>query len=361
MKGLNIKAPKYDVIVGTGGIGSGILFSLEGDHLLGREESRLGKLEPYKDFCKQHIILHYIALFLNSGKDTHVFPIGEVGSDEIGQQLLQQMQGVGMNTDFVGVSDDERTLYSVCFQYPDFSGGNITTSNSASALVDPTQIAKSFAAIPKAKTKGLVMAAPEVSVAARVELLKQGRANGFFNTAAIASAEIEEFLSLDGFALCDLLSINIDEAYALSGIEADSAPSQEVVEACMTKLKTYNKDVILAVTDGAKGSYCCQYDVIEFTPILKTEVASTAGAGDSFMAGTIVGLTCGLPLFRHKEREVMTEMPITTAIEFATVLASLCVTSPDTINLEADAKLLKQYAEEKGVLLSPEINTLLSK
>ena len=48
---------KYDYVVGTGGIGSGILFRFSDNITLGRNESRLAELMDVRDFCKLHIIL----------------------------------------------------------------------------------------------------------------------------------------------------------------------------------------------------------------------------------------------------------------------------------------------------------------
>jgi len=41
-----------DYVVGTGGIGSGVLFKLNGGHTLGRNESRLAELTNYRDYCR---------------------------------------------------------------------------------------------------------------------------------------------------------------------------------------------------------------------------------------------------------------------------------------------------------------------
>ncbi|HEX6907174.1 MAG TPA: hypothetical protein VF154_11240, partial [Terriglobales bacterium] len=49
-------SPGYRRLIGIGGIGSGIFFALDGEHTLGREESRLGKLLEVRDYCKLHII-----------------------------------------------------------------------------------------------------------------------------------------------------------------------------------------------------------------------------------------------------------------------------------------------------------------
>ncbi len=122
---LCVHSLKYNQIVGTGGIGSGIFFRLEGNHTLGRNESRLGELVPYKDFCKLHIILHYISVLLGSGqnRDFTSYAVGRVGSDDIGRQMIARMQEAGINTEGVEETAHASTLFSVCFQYPDSTGG----------------------------------------------------------------------------------------------------------------------------------------------------------------------------------------------------------------------------------------------
>ena len=62
------KGYKYQRLIGTGGIGSGILFNLDGDHTMGRNESRSGELTPFRDYCKLHIISHYPTVLLGQGK-----------------------------------------------------------------------------------------------------------------------------------------------------------------------------------------------------------------------------------------------------------------------------------------------------
>jgi ribokinase len=76
----------YDHIIGTGGIGSGMFFSLKGNETLGREESRMAALLPYRDYCKQHIIMHYISVLLGAGINGtfQSYPIGKVGNDDTG-------------------------------------------------------------------------------------------------------------------------------------------------------------------------------------------------------------------------------------------------------------------------------------
>src|ERR1044072_7443974 len=106
----------FDHIIATGGIGSGIFFSMSGNHTIGRNESRMATLLPYKDFCKQHIIMHYVSVLLGAKTDDEFqsFPIGKVGNDDIGKSLLSTMKDVGIDISNVQISDDSSTLFSVC-------------------------------------------------------------------------------------------------------------------------------------------------------------------------------------------------------------------------------------------------------
>jgi sugar/nucleoside kinase (ribokinase family) len=351
---------RYNHIIGTGGIGSGIFFSMEGNHSLGRNESRLATLEPYRDYCKQHIIMHYITVLLVASKSGafQSFPIGKIGNDDVGQRLLSMMDKAGMSTKHVDVCNNASTLFSVCFQYPDHSGGNITSANSASNLVHPEDIASFFEQYNLNGNEGIVIAAPEVQVETRISLLNYGKKHGLLNVASILSSEVEEFTRLKGFELTDLLAINIDEAQHIAAIEGDTPDTEKVIDTCLRQLQKANPEMVVLITDGAHGSYCHYKDRLEFTPSLKTEVVSTAGAGDAFLAGTISGLCCGLPLFKGFSTAELIQSPLQTAVELGTILASFSVTSADTIHEGANAGSIEKYIQKFGLKLSEEFSKL---
>ena len=127
---------EYKAVIGTGGIGSGMMFELQGDHTLGREESRAARLDDCRDFCKLHIMLHYVAMLLGSNHDDEAtcqtIPVGKVGKDSVGKEMVRLMKESGMDTRYVITTAEAPTLFSMCFLYPDRTGGNITTSRSAS-------------------------------------------------------------------------------------------------------------------------------------------------------------------------------------------------------------------------------------
>ena len=351
---------RYDHIIGTGGIGSGIVFSLKGDHTLGRNESRLATLEPYNDYCKLHIIMHYISVLLGASPtgSFRSYPIGGVGSDDAGDKLLAQMKQAGMSMGAVNKISDCPTLYSVCYQYPDYSGGNITTENSASSKVSPDAIDDFFADIGTGESDGIVLAVPEVPLETRIRLLRQGRERGYLNVASVLSSEVAEFKTFKGLGLTDLLAVNIDEARSIANIKDESTDSDVIVNRSIEILYASNPGIMLLITDGAKGSYCFQDGSLEYNSILPAEVKSTAGAGDAFLAGIITGICYGLPLQKGVSNNSITETPLLSAVDLGTLLASLSVTSSDTIHMGVDASFLLKYAQSKGLTLSDEFKTV---
>jgi sugar/nucleoside kinase (ribokinase family) len=329
--------PQYTHIIGTGGIGTGIFFSLENDHTLGRDESRLARLEGHKDFCKMHIIMHYVAVLLKVGHETNfqAFPIGAVGDDEQGHTLINMMQKVGMETQNVHISTKNRTLFSVCFQYPDHTGGNITTNNSASNEVSSKHIADFFNKN-KPIGKGIILAVPEVPLLARKALLVQGRKRGYLNVASVLSSEVPFFLKERLSQYIDVLAINQDEAKHIAQLPVEILDFQDVIQKVGSVLRAQNPDIMVLITEGAKGSYCLHKEQIAHTPPRPTKVISTAGAGDAFLAGVICGHCLGFPFFKNNLDKY-------TAIDIGTALAAASVTSADTIHLGIDAHFLNDF------------------
>ncbi len=345
----------YARLLGTGGIGTGMLFQLSGGHTLGRNESRLGMLLPNLDFCKLHVIAHYMAVLLGAGKghfDMHA--LGKVGDDVAGRELVNMMREAGIDVSSVDVLPGYPTLFSVCFQYPDTTGGNITSMNSASGLVSGLDVARFFARLPKDGRREMVLAAPEVKVEARIAMLALGRQRGSFTVASVLSGEAAQFHEQGVWKNIDLLAVNIDEARAIAGIGEDGCLSDEAAEACIQELVLQNPDMRIAITDGPKGSYGYHQGVSTFTPALPAKAIGTAGAGDAYVAGVMAGLCCGLPFLKQAREASFGGTPLYSAMELGTLLASFSVTSPDTIHMEADAKALFTYAKERNICFSPD-------
>jgi ribokinase len=334
---------KYSGIVGTGGIGSGKFFKLNGDHTLGREESRSGHFLNINDYCKQHIILHYVKTLL--GPSFSVIPVGKVGDDDIGVSLLMEMGSTGFIMDFVEKVPSASTLFSFCFYYPDGSGGNLTTDNSASSMLDASFIEKVRKQIEILGSAGIIMAAPEVPLSARQKLLELGKKNRLFCTASFTSGELRSSDCMDLLQDVDLLCINLEEAAALSGANFDYSEPDLILNPAIEKLHTYNPDMWISVTAGKLGSWCQDGTNLNFLPSILTQVISTAGAGDAFFSGLLCGIALGLHLFE--------------AQQLAILVAGLSITSPHTIHKGIDRASLHKFLRNSDLIFSEKINKIL--
>lgn len=334
---------KFDGIIGTGGIGSGKFFVMNGDHTLGREESRSGHFLDIRDYCKQHIILHYVKVLLGGG--FKVIPVGKVGDDDIGKILLDEMRETGIDLTLIEGVPKRSTLFSFCFYYPDGSGGNLTTDNSASSLVDEECIMSAEPFIRELGPKGIIMAAPEVPLTARKVLVDLGRRHGLFCTASFTSGEMGEALSSGILGKTDLLAINIDEASAAAGLKSGEDDQASLVMTAIQRLKQTNSNIQVSVTAGKDGSWCWDGNDLNRFPSVKVNPVSTAGAGDAFFAGLVSGLALGLHLFE--------------AQQLASLVAGLSVCSPDTIHKGIERQSLRQFMLNSDITFSKTILKLL--
>ena len=326
---------RFTGIVGTGGIGSGKFFVLNGDHTLGREESRSGHFLNIDDYCKQHIILHYIKVLL--GSPFSVIPIGKVGDDDTGQALYNEMMSTGFVMDRIEKVPHISTLFSFCFYYPDGSGGNLTTDNSASSLVDRAIIENAGSDISKLGSKGIIMAAPEVPLRARLALLEAGKKNGLLCTASFTSGEISDAFDSGIFSYVDLLAVNYDEASAIANTPVGTE-TQTLVRAAIKKLQEFNESMMISVTAGKQGSWCWDGQRLNHFPSISTGVVSTAGAGDAFFSGILTGLCLGLHLFD--------------AQQLGSLIAGQAITSPHTIDKGLNRGTLNEFSKKANAGLS---------
>lgn len=349
---------EYRYLVGVGGIGSGMFFALRGRHTLGRNESRAGTMLHRRDFCKLHIVAHYVAVLMGA-RQGHLaaFPIGKVGDDAAGSAMVEHMRRAGMDTRFVGVDPEASTLFSVCFTYPDGEGGNITTDDSASARVLPADVDAAVGALEEEGllegARGLALAAPEVPLAARTRLLEWARGRGWLAAAAVTTGEVPRATEGGMFALADLLSVNREEAAGIAAMDPKD-PIEAIAGAAGQSLSRINPKIHLCVTAGADGAWGWADGAMEHTPAPKVRVVNTAGAGDATLAGLMVAAAAGLPFIKPErpKRGTLGEAPLETALDFAALLAGLAVMSEDTISFDADAAALCRLAGELGADVS---------
>lgn len=340
--------PGFIHVIGIGGIGTGMAFQLEGDHTLGREESRLGALLPSRDFCKLHIVEHYIAAMMGArhSESFRVSAIGVIGEDAAGTGLLQTMKDVGIDSTWVRRDAKLPTLFSVCYLYPDRSGGNITTSNSAAAVLNADDLKNAQETMQKLGGRCIALCLPEVPMEMRRQFLAQATEAGNFRAASFTLGEISVAQQFDLFSQIDLLSLNEEEASAIAGYEYGSHTADKFLQDCAAALTAANPRMRIVVSAGSKGAYGFENGAWSFAPAAKVKAASTAGAGDALLGGAIAGLAAGLPLTPKADASSTKE--ISSALQFGVLLAGFSVTSPDAIHFGADLDALTEFASMQG-------------
>jgi sugar/nucleoside kinase (ribokinase family) len=351
----------YRSLIGVGGLGTGLFFALEGEHTLGRNESRPARLLDVRDYCKLHIVIHYVATLLGaqpSGFPFHVLPVGKVGADPAGQHVLEEMQNVGINTALVQKDDAKPTLLSVCFQYPDGSGGNITTTNSAAAGLsdgDLDEAAKFF------KMNGrstIALSVPEVRLAVRREFLKLATDAGAFRAASFVDAEIGPARELGMFEMLDLVALNESEAEAFTGCRLSPPAFDEFVKQCQSLTEGSYPGLRIVVTAGRQGAFAFAEGQYNFCPAPEVPVVSTAGAGDALLGGVLSALAAGVPFLRSGPvRRSLNEGLLTSALELGVLLGSYKVSSPHTIHPSASLDNLLKFGADRDIEFSSELTT----
>jgi ribokinase len=330
------------VLVGTGGIGAGVFFAMDGAETLGREESRSGRFLDQRDYCKLHIVADAVRRL--SRPEFHIYPIGRVGNDPDGRRLLEEMRTVGLCLDHVKSVHASPTLRSVSFVYPDGSGGNLTTRESASHTLIEKDIQAAEPLFTTFRGRGFAVALPEVPLPARQALLFLGRQYDFFTAASFLSAEMP-FVRASGILKdVDLLAANADEAASLAEVSRALPPTQ-TVEALVRAMEEKFPHLRLCVTAGRHGSWTWEAGTLCHIAPCDVVVRNAAGAGDTHLAGLLAGLAAGLSFAE--------------AHEIAALAGAYAVTSEHAIHPTLDRKALLFLATQTKRFLSGPISDFL--
>lgn len=332
----------YDALVGTGGVGTGIFFDLCGNETLGRTESRAGNLADRRDYCKLHIICHYVKRLL--ADSLLVVPIGCVGDDPSGQSVLDEMQHAGLDLRYMRKVNAAPTLFSVCFTYPDGDGGNMTSATSASAMLTTADVRRAEPLFRQYQGRGIALAAPEVPLSTRAELLDLATQYGFLRVASFVSSELTQVADSQLLRSVDLVALNLHEASVLCSLD-EATPAEKVGEAISGLIRRTKPDLQAIITAGSSGSWIATSTSLTHTPVTSVDTRSTAGAGDAHLAGAIVGLVAGLDLGL--------------ANQLATTVSRLAVTSPHTIHPDLDAAMVEGALAELNLPLSDAVMNAL--
>lgn len=329
-------------VVGCGGVGKGLLFHTSRMETLGRSESRLVTLSDAKDYCKQQIVFYYISMLLKGR--ARVYPIGAVGNDSFGSELIEQMKKQGMNVCCMEKSRQLPTMLSICLQYPDKEGCNFTAQNSAAGEVTPMFIRRGLEKIGIDKETCLV-AVPEIRIDSRIEMMRMGKEKGAYCAISIPAGEARQFEAADIYSCCDLVSVNEEEAQAMTGTRKKG---RDLAWETLSYLQTWQPGITLCVTLGKQGACCAREKQLELVPAFPARTVNTTGAGDAFFGTMVSALVLGLPLFKGREEQSFGDKILETAPELAALCAGMAVESPDSIPEEITKEALLSEIQRHG-------------
>jgi sugar/nucleoside kinase (ribokinase family) len=347
--------------IGIGGIGAGIVYSLYGEHDLGRNESRLGELLDSQDYCKLHIIEHNIAQLMGVGRarsSFRVLPIGVVGNDATGTRLLGEMSAVGLDLRFVRRDPSSKTLFSVCFIYPDGSGGNITSGNSAARTLSADDLGLASPYMKTAGPRALALCVPEVPLELRRQFLELATHCGNYRACSFVLGEIEQAQQTGLIALADLLALNQEEASALLNSSSGRVLDEKLLAEYAAVYTATHPAMRLVVSVGAQGAYGFEDGRMQHCPAPVLQPRSTAGAGDALLAGVLSALAAGIPFILPDEGGgTFSDRVLRTALDFGVLIASFSVTSEHSIHPDAVMKNVIAFAEQQGAIISESIRS----
>jgi sugar/nucleoside kinase (ribokinase family) len=242
-------------------------------------------------------------------------------------------------------------MYAVCCQYPNGEGFNITTNNSACQTVGTEDINNFFNGH-KPGEHGIIVAAPEVPLETRLQLLKKGKEYNCYNVASVSNSEAELFVKHGGIGLTDLIALNKDEALAFASLKKGKIETEEEIPAiCENYLQSLNPEISIIITLGSKGAIGRFRDSYYRSDAVNVQVINTAGAGDCFLGTVIAARARGVDLLPQKENH----NKLSCAMDLGIAASGKKVESKDTIDFSINCENLEKFTREHGMFFSDEI------
>jgi fructokinase len=239
------------------------------------------------------------------------YAISAIGNDELGQEIIDTFEQVGLHyclpkvdypTGTVQVTLDEKGIpqYEICLGV---AWDNIPLTDELLAIAKDAKAVcfgslAQRAEVSRATIQAMLEAMPK-------ETLKVFDIN--LRQSWYSREVIEKSLQYS-----NILKINDEEldivAPMLLSVETDPANliatnEEKTLCVCRQLIERYALDMVI-LTCGTNGSYVITLDTFNFIPTPKVEVADTVGAGDSFTATFIAKLLAGATIQEAHEMAV---------------------------------------------------------
>ena len=206
------------------------------------------------------------------GADTSM--IGAVGTDTFGEQMLANLENVGVATD--GIKKIAGTETGKAFIEIEKSGQNsISVIAGANAAVDEALVQEQEDKFAQADAVVMQLEIPMPSVVAAAKLAKK---HG--KTVVLDPAPARKDLPDELWAQVDITKPNETELALLTGLPTNT--EEEVVTAAKSLVAKGVKNVL--VTLGGDGTMRVSADKVEKFPAYKVKAVDTTAAGDCFLA-----------------------------------------------------------------------------
>lgn len=198
--------------------------------------------------------------------------IGEVGKDNSGQMMLDEMKSNGI--DVAGIRENDQVGTGTASILLDENGQNsILIYGGANQQLSPTDVE---AAKDKITAADFVVAQFETPQAATLRAFQLAKANG---VTTILNPAPAQKIDPEVLKLTDLIIPNETESAELTGVIITDETSMLISAAKFAQMGVRN----LIITVGAKGAFYCTQDGYSFIPAFKVNAVDTTAAGDTFI------------------------------------------------------------------------------
>lgn len=198
--------------------------------------------------------------------------IGEVGKDNSGQMMLDEMKANGI--DVAGIRENDQVGTGTASILLDENGQNsILIYGGANQQLSPTDVE---AAKDKITAADFVVAQFETPQAATLRAFQLAKANG---VTTILNPAPAQKIDPEVLKLTDLIIPNETESAELTDVIITDETSMLISAAKFAQMGVRN----LIITVGAKGAFYCTQDGYSFIPAFKVNAVDTTAAGDTFI------------------------------------------------------------------------------
>ena len=239
------------------------------------------------------------------------YAISAIGNDELGQEIIDTFEQVGLHyclpkvdypTGTVQVTLDEKGIpqYEICLGV---AWDNIPLTDELLAIAKDAKAVcfgslAQRAEVSRATIQAMLEAMPKETLKVFDINLRQ---NWYSREVIEKSLEYSNILKINDEELDIvapmLLSVETDPENLIATNE------EKTLCVCRQLIERYALDMVI-LTCGTNGSYVITLDTFSFIPTPKVEVADTVGAGDSFTATFIAKLLAGATIQEAHEMAV---------------------------------------------------------